>query len=126
MNRREFLQGVAAIGAAALLPKVDVPEPQWEASDAWTWSSAPPMSPSGFDELIAECPTRPMTYADLEKGIEMLRKGWPDPFEMNKLYVFDPPLEIGHTSYAVRDNFGISASRIQAAIERHMREDDLA
>ena len=110
MNRREFLQGVAAIGAAAALPKVDVPEPL-----------------SGFDKLFASYPPqRAMTYADLEKGIEMLRKGWPDPFEMNKLYVFDPPLEIGHTSYAVRDNFGISASKIQAAIERHMQEDGLA
>ena len=112
MNRREFLQGVAAIAAAAVLPKVDAPEPQWEASDAWTWSNDPSMSPLTFD--------------DIEKGIAALRKGWPDPFEMNKLYVFDPPLEIGHTSYAVRDNFGISASRIQAAIERHMREDGLA
>ena len=86
MNRRKFLQGVAAIGAAAVLPKVDVPE-----------------SLSGFDELIAECPTRPMTYADLEKGIEMLRKGWPDPgpwwsaggVEPVWAAQFDPPLGCG-------------------------------
>ena len=110
MNRREFLQGVAAIAAAAALPKIEATA-----------------QPSGFDKFIASYPPqRAMTYADLEKGVEMLRKGWPDPFEMNKLYVFDPPLEIGHRSYAVRDNFGISASRIQAAIERHMQEDDLA
>ena len=99
MNRREFLQGVAAIGAAAALPKVDVPEPQWEASDAWTWSSAPPMSPSGFDELIAECPTRPMTYADLEKGIEIMRATpgahvWRSASGVIPawIYTFDPPL----------------------------------
>ena len=40
MNRREFLQGVAAIGAATVLPKVDVPEP-----------------PSGFDKLFASYPS---------------------------------------------------------------------
>ena len=63
MNRREFLQGVAAIAAAAALPKIEATA-----------------QPSGFDKLIASYPPqRAMTYADLDKGIEMLRKGWPDP-----------------------------------------------
>ena len=87
MNRRKFLQGVAAIGVAALLPKVDVPEPQ-----------------SGFDNWIASYPPqRAMTAADLVKGVEMLRKGWPDPgpwwsaggVEPVWAAQFDPPLGCG-------------------------------
>ena len=112
MNRRKFLQGVAAVAAAAVLPKVDMPEP------------------SGFDKLIAECPTRPMTYADLEKGVEMLRKGWPDPVPWWDAGVptpvwaaqFDPPLEVGNGSLMIRDNFGISAKEIRAAVERCVKD----
>jgi len=88
MNRRKFLQGVAAIGAAAVLPKVDVPEPR-----------------SGFDNWIASYPPqRAMTAADLDKGVEMLRDGWPG----HGYYTGVPPL----------DNFGISAEELSEAVKR--------
>jgi len=83
MKRREFLQGVAAIAAAAALPKIGATA-----------------QPSGFDKLFASYPPqRAMTYADLDKGIEIMRATpgahvWRSASGVIPawIYTFDPPL----------------------------------
>lgn len=62
MNRRAFLKNIGSLTVVILLPRTERGN-----------------SLSGFARLAAECPTRPMTLADLEKGVEMLRQGWADP-----------------------------------------------
>ena len=93
MNRREFLQGVAAIAAAAALPKGEIPE-----------------QPSGFDKLFASYPPqRAMTRSDLDKGVEMLRVGWPDPEQpsgLDRVIKWDHVTKVGRVFRNLKIDIG--------------------
>ena len=65
MNRRKFLQSMAVMAALSKLPKIELPK---------------------FDKWTAE-PTRPMTKADLEKGIEIMGRGVPANFGISDSYI---------------------------------------